>query len=123
MEMWIAVAAGLGAFLAAGLLMALRARRARERVVGGDEPMASDSGAPALSIAAGADPEPGQALLANIDLDELLDSRMLRRMVARAEASGQHEEAVQIVVRLADVDADEARAFLEKLRQRGLADD
>lgn len=123
MESWIAITAGLGALLAIVLLIGLRLRRARERIVGGDEPVERARGASSPPAVSEADPEPGKALLANIDLDELLDSRMLRRMVARADASGQHEEAVQIIVRLAGVNTDEARTFLAKLRQRGLADD
>jgi hypothetical protein len=48
---------------------------------------------------------------------------MLRKAVARAFESGEQEQAMRTVMRLTGIGAPEARAFIEKVRQRGLEED
>lgn len=122
MDVGLIVALAIAACVALIVLIVVRAWRRRERVVSSDQAGASAGLGPPVSRsppAAGTSGKPAGVLPAALDLDDMADSRILRRMVARACASGKQDQAVQAVMRLAGVSEADARAFVEKLRQRG----
>jgi hypothetical protein len=128
MENGLVVALAGGAILALALLFALRLRRGRERVIGGDDsdPVQRAARRPvsqAPAADAGAKRGVAGPLLGGVDLDELVDSRFLRKAVARADETGDHRQVVDTVMRLTAVSEPEAKAFIEKVRQRGASDD
>ncbi|MCW5746324.1 MAG: hypothetical protein KIT36_09020 [Alphaproteobacteria bacterium] len=128
MDLGLPVIIALGGIVVVAVVVALRLRRGRERVVGGDDDPVQRAGGlaapPASPVAADApDPPSGKPPLAGPRLEELADSRLLRKMVARAYESGKQDEAVQAIVRLTGVSATEARAFIDQMRQRGPGED
>jgi hypothetical protein len=82
-----------------------------------------DTSAPAPAAGSSAAAPSAAPPLGSVDLESLLESRMLRRTVARADKSGKQELAVQTVMRLTGLGDADARAFLEKVRQRGLSEE
>jgi hypothetical protein len=108
----------MGVLIVLAVVVGLRFR-GRERVIGAeadDAPVQRlDMSAPAPAAAPAAVPP-----LGSVDLESLLESRILRRAVARADKSGEQELAVQTVMRLTGLSDADARAFLEKVRQRGI---
>jgi hypothetical protein len=125
MDATLIVALAVGAVVLLAVLLGLRLRRRGERVVdgGGNDPeprLAVPQTPPAAGPAA---VDAAAAPLGSVNLDDLLESRMLRKAVARAFESGEQEQAMRTVMRLTGIGAAEARAFIEKVRQRGLEKD
>jgi hypothetical protein len=111
----------IGVLIVLAVVVGLRLR-GRERVIGAEADVAPvqrpDTSAPVTAAAPAAAPP-----LGSVDLESLLESRMLRRAVARADKSGEQELAVQTVMRLTGLGDADARAFLERVRQRGLSEE